>query len=367
MSARAGKRCSTLPIYCTLMLTIAFPVRVRYRARSDATAALFVLLSQPLVDSGHIGAKAVGILAQVSKEVNQGTMEDSIWASLCQREYPCTNTYTQDFRKRKGYRWLYKRWSTPVVKRRPPSTTLGAPACQADAMYFDIQVKYDGASLYSKSVTAEILRPFLLSEGTVGLSFVDCEHGALILGKASWGCAETAFAGRSARHDGLPVHCLEFDERKLNVTIQVYRDTDETMSCVYSSKEREPKYERRLVVAPDFQGGGAITRESKFDLSQGQDPGILSYRKWQDTRVRLPLDYTSDAKEIMNRFPDHVEFGMDLSLKVVNDDMFAIDHIVISAFYMCPDRLELCQFNSEEEKEKSGVTLHHYLSLLQGS
>lgn len=69
----------------------------------------------------------------------------------------------------------------------------------------------------------------------------------------------------------------------------------------------------------------------------------------------------------MNRFPHHVEFGMDLSLKVVNDDMFAIDHIVISAFYMRPDRLELCQFNSEEEKEKSGVTLHHYLSLLQGS
>jgi hypothetical protein len=35
----------------------------RTRARSDATAAMFALILQPLVDSGHIGAKEVGKLA----------------------------------------------------------------------------------------------------------------------------------------------------------------------------------------------------------------------------------------------------------------------------------------------------------------
>lgn len=71
------------------------------------------------------------------------------------------------------------------------------------------------------------------------------------------------------------------------------------------------------------------------------------------------------AQEIMNRFPHHVQFGMDFHLGVVNEDHYAINQIDICALYKCPDRLVLRLFNSEEEKEKSGVTLLHYVSELQ--
>jgi hypothetical protein len=74
------------------------------RARSDATATMFALILQPLVDSGHIGAKEVENLAQVSQEMNEATMEDSIWASFCQREYPCISNYKLAFLEKKGYR-----------------------------------------------------------------------------------------------------------------------------------------------------------------------------------------------------------------------------------------------------------------------
>lgn len=56
----------------------------------------FALILQSLVDSGHF--------AQVSKEMNQGTIEDSIWASFCQREYPFTQHCTGPYLDRKGYR-----------------------------------------------------------------------------------------------------------------------------------------------------------------------------------------------------------------------------------------------------------------------
>jgi hypothetical protein len=56
------------------------------------------------VDSGHIGAKEVENLAQVSQEMNEATMEDSIWASFCQREYPCISNYKLAFLEKKGYR-----------------------------------------------------------------------------------------------------------------------------------------------------------------------------------------------------------------------------------------------------------------------
>jgi hypothetical protein len=53
---------------------------------NDATTALFVSIVQPLPDSGYIGVTEVGRVAQVSKKLKEAMLEDSIWASLCQRE-----------------------------------------------------------------------------------------------------------------------------------------------------------------------------------------------------------------------------------------------------------------------------------------
>jgi len=94
----------------------------------------FALSLQSLVDSGHVSVKDVGSLAQVLKERNQGTIEDSIWSSFRQREYPLTQhgKGLSPYLERKGYRWLYKYWSTPIVKRRPPPQRLGPPSCSLD-------------------------------------------------------------------------------------------------------------------------------------------------------------------------------------------------------------------------------------------
>jgi hypothetical protein len=82
-------------------------------------------------------------------------MEDSIWASFCQ----CTSNYTFAFLEKKGYRWMYKRWSTPVVKRRPPSA-LGLPSCPAENFYSLVQVKYEKNTVYSRSISGRRLLPF---------------------------------------------------------------------------------------------------------------------------------------------------------------------------------------------------------------
>ena len=121
-----------------------------------------------------------------------------------------------------------------------------------------------------------------------------------------------------------------------------------------------------LLVYPDIQQGQVVSRDTKFDLSKPQDQGRLSYYDWkQGRKTRLPLNHSRNAHEIISRFPHHVEFGLGYCLNVVNEDQFAITKIFIDASYLCPERLELCVFNSDEEKEKSGVTLLHYLSELQ--
>lgn len=335
-------------------------MRTRSRARSDAKGAIFVSILQPLVDSGHVEVKDLGVLSQVSKEVNQASMEDSIWAYFCQREYHCTNCYSKAFREKKGYRWLYKYWSTPIVKRHLPPNTLGLPSCPVDKMNFFIQVKYDGASLYARRVTAEKLS-HLLSKGKVGINLAG---NPLVLGKAHW----RSTRNRPVTASGFSVFCENFDESKLRTTIHVSnRSSKETVRCcIYSSKERKPTRRARLRVHPDIQEDEVMSSDTKFDLSKDQTSGVLSYQQWRGSRVRLPLNHSRNAEAIVSRFPHHVEFFVDFCVGVVNEDQYAICGVNIVAAYICSDRLQLRQFNSDAEKERSGVTLLHYLSELQG-
>lgn len=103
--------------------------------RRSTTGGALASILQPLVDSGYLGADTVGELAQVSKEVNQATMEESVWSSFCQREHPNTSDLT-DIVAAKGYRWLYKRWSAPMVKRRPAPIQLELPRVKLQTFAF---------------------------------------------------------------------------------------------------------------------------------------------------------------------------------------------------------------------------------------
>lgn len=136
--------------------------------------------------------------------------------------------------------------------------------------------------------------------------------------------------------------------------------------CIYSSKDRTPKQNSALYVYPDIQQGQVVSGDTTFDLSKQRRQGCLSHVEWkQGHKTRLPLT-PSTTQEMISRFPHHVEFGVGYGLNVVvNENQYAITEIFVEAMYPCPERLKLVRFNSDEEKEKSGVALLHYFSELQ--
>jgi hypothetical protein len=80
---------------------------------------------------------------------------------------------------------MYKRWSTPVVKRRPSPSALSLPSCPAENFYFHFQVKYEKNPVYSRSISGRRLLPFLFLNGYVGVPLDSSgNHGPIILGKA---------------------------------------------------------------------------------------------------------------------------------------------------------------------------------------
>jgi len=330
------------------------------------TATTLASIVQPLVDSGFVSVAQVGSLAQVSTDLNKAALEESIWASLCQREYPITAQFPAPVKHTKGFRWLYKKWSTPIVKRRPSPTPLAPPACKAEDISFYVHIKYKDVPVVSATCSAEDLVP-LMEGGRVSISL----GSSAILGNAEWdfpGCDKLSYEADDC--DGFPVWCQDFDVSKLHVLIHVYRATDTSMCCVFDSNDSSPLLVKSAQVHPCLEeGDNEITRKTKFDLSKPRSLGLLSYVKPKGGDIRSwPLRDTKEAAEISLRLPYPIRLAAALQCGVVKDDKFSICSLTLFAMetngdYGGSGR----EFRSQEEAKKHGVTLLHILSELQDS
>jgi len=342
-------------------------MRTRRRALSEATATVFASIVQPLVDSGYIRVAQVGKLAQVSRELNASTVEDSVWASLCQRDYPNTKNFSQLFLESRGHRWLYKRWSAPMVKRRPVAALppLAPLSCTADQLHFDVHVMYDGIPVFSCGYEVSSLS-YLFESGAVGLEL----HNPFVFGKAQWDFSERQRleyeAGRS-NSEGLPAKCAkEFHARKLSATVHMFQMTDTSMCCLYSSKECIPASHGALRLHPMVANGETITRDAKFDFSKDQTKRTICFKR-PPSLERWPLKHSQEAAEIMHRLPYYVYMDVSLDISVIEGGEVALTWISISTIKMGEENSSDPFFNSAEEKEKHGVTLLHILSEVQGT
>ena len=330
------------------------------RTRSKTSIAFLCSVLQPLVDSGYVCAAEVGTLAQVSNELNQATLEDSIWASFCQREYASTKIIFKSIKEFKGHRWLYKSFSAPVVKRRPPAPALEQPACLPSQVFLCVNMKYDGIPIISTMFNLGTLRVFL-EQGRVRIKF----RQPIILGKAEWSYTEVQKrlyeSGRQTQQ-GLPVKCRGFDSSKVNWRVHLFRTSGLAMCCLFRSGENERRGNVDVLVHPEVDEN--ITSQTKFDLSRDQKNGLLSFRKPKNANIESwPLQHTRQAEVILDKFPYPLFLESSFEFGVVEGDKFAITSIVLVV--MTKDSNTPRRFHGNQEPH--GVTLLHVLSELQGT
>ena len=335
--------------------------------RSEVAADMLASTIEALVFNGHVGTAELGNLAQVCKGVNKVVSQDSIWASLCAREYP--GSYRDTRVERNGHRWLYKRWSAPIAKQRQEDLVpLGPPSCTANQLVFDVHIKYDGKMIYTSTSGGSYMKRYLLEEGGVKISIA--KDASIILGKAQWNCSEEdllRYERRMPTAVGLKVKCQGFDERKLDVSVHVYNSKDNTMCCVFRSTERNFYSLRPIRAHPSIQEGERVTLQSKFDLTREQQQGILRSSP-PNPEERLPMKQTWKAFNILQRLPFPIDFDMDLCLDIVEGGNVGITQFGIHSLWNDSERKNRAcnRFDSRKEEKKHGVTLLHILSELQG-
>lgn len=337
----------------------------RSKAKAEASAALFISIIQPLVDSGYIGAKEIGRIAQMSKEMQAAMAEDSIWASLCRREYPNTESFLPVFLRQKGrYLWLYKRFACPVKKESRQLSPLSAPpSCSSDEILLCVDVKMNGRSILN-TVNGADQYHYLLETGTVMAK----SEAPIVIGKVEWDFTEEQrrdFRRGSATRSLLPVRCKEFDGKKIDTRVHVYRDVpgEPSMCCIFDSDGYT--LERSMRARPLVDEGEEISNETKFD-TDCEFRNTVEIKKPFNAIQGWPLRDSDMANAIQRRLGCPIFLKFWLYLRVVEDDMLAITGFSMEACKkLGPDNCP--RFNSQEEKKKHGVTLLHILSELQDS
>lgn len=339
-----------------------------------------------LVDSASLSAREVGRIAQTCKKLNEVCMEDSLWASFCQREYPATRCFSKQANVlnegSKGYRLLYKSWSAPVVKRRPPANKLGPPSCRSHHLFLAINMKYNGTPIYAAMMNLGTKIGILLETGSVKIkvsSNVSSHNNAsppkMTFGKAVWdyGARDKALYVRSAvrRQHGLPVKSETFDPSKLDVRIHLYRSHDNAFSCLFSSRDCTIHGQARALVHPEDPEN--ITLQSKFDLTRDQRIHCISLKQLapdgtqDDGSIRgWPLQHTHQAALIMQAFPHPLFLEPHFGFSVLEDGDFAITRIALHVMTK-EGKAKPRKFKSKQETGNHGVTLHHVFSELQGT
>jgi len=74
---------------------------VRWSSYFHSTGSRWFLFCAHRGTDGHA-------CTQTASGIQRATLENTIWASLCQREWPNTSTFPWSFVEEKGYRWLYR-------------------------------------------------------------------------------------------------------------------------------------------------------------------------------------------------------------------------------------------------------------------
>lgn len=345
--------------------------RTRGRIRAEAKTSLFASIIQPLVENEFLNALDMGKLAQVCKVTKEESMNEEIWAALCVRDYPISRVFSESYKQKHGFRQVYKRWCAPVPKRQRPSRdvlplVLPPPRHKADEVFLTTTIKYDGKPIYSGGSYVSRFTHLLNEGGCV----VTLAH-PFVVGKAKWNTSQwqmdsyaRSYAVGNA-NEGLPVRCDTFDRQKFEISIHLHRHK-EKMICVFRSQDRirESRVQRTrvhpIVSPPD---DGAVTSQSKFDLTKEQIHGSLAYKKLA-THERLPFKTDWLSLQVAARLPHPIHFACGVRFGVVGDDDFAITHIDYWAFWNDPVDRCLRPYNSVEEVKEHGVTLLHILSAL---
>lgn len=352
-------------------------MKTRRQARAESVAAAaardeakFASILQPMVDSGFIGVAEVGIMGQLSKMLNRATLEEDIWASFCQQEYENTSLISKQIIAAHGYRWLYKRWSSPVIKRQ--KLLLAPPSCTPKDLKLFIQVRYDGRKIYSGEISKELVRDLL----TVGKGF---EHLPLpvVFGKIEWNFSALERVhyerGISPGGRGLPVKCNEYDETKVEARIHLLRKPDSAMCCLYDSQECCPTECLLWYLHPKVEADETVTRQAAIDTTKSVKHSKVLMENFRNRVVEnWPLKNCDQATAIMNKFPYPVRLAVVPVPTVVNGTQFAINRIAVYVVRMneterASTRTEFSLFASDEEEKKHGVSLLHILSEIQGA
>lgn len=97
-------------------------------------ASLLASILQPLVASGFVRVAEIGTLAQVSKCMQQATLDEAL---LCHCNYPDVADLPAEVKesKERGYRWRYKRRTIPGPKKRPCRRSLAPPSCREEDLF----------------------------------------------------------------------------------------------------------------------------------------------------------------------------------------------------------------------------------------
>lgn len=323
---------------------------------------MLVSFIQLLVDNGVLGIPELSKLIFLSRAVRDATLDDTIWASLCNREFPNTKFLPRDIFFSKGHLWCYMQWKAGIAEQRP-SRPLPPPSCTANDIVLYIHLKHRGKPFASVPILGELMET-LVTEGSVDCGIVK----PATLGKAEWHFTndEASQYEKGTLETPLYAWWSEFDQREFDVSIHMLRLTDLAMSCVFSPRPGDRECLEGVKVHP--KPGKVLTPQTEFDLSKGQQWSNLSFGPWSLTQS-LPMKQTALAAEIKSRLPNPVVFSFDCQFSVVEGGLLAVTGFTIELMKMSgidedghPET-----FDCRKEEASHGVTLLHILSELQGS
>lgn len=322
--------------------------------RPNITAeALLAASLQFLVNSGFIDAAEVGTFAQTTHGLNAAATEERIWASLCNRVWLDKATFPTSVAETMGHRWLYRQWSAPIAKRKPPSDRLSPPSCTADQIHLFVIVRHRGVPIYtnSGSLGGEVLSQLLEN----GEAVQSLEENPIII----------------TSDDG------DFGDGELDGRIQVLRTTDSAMCCVFSSKLKFHGVQRDDDEEIIHHFGINLNRHIRVGTSDLDPDFSFSFDgplvAPEGSFREMPLRQSSMAKDIKNRFSEPMGFGLSAGVEIVYGESLrlVITSITVKAISLNCDDIRASPpvkvFDSQEQEDKHGVTLLHFLSELQGT
>lgn len=324
---------------------------------------MFASCVQLLVDNGFIGFQGLVNLIFLSWEVHNATLlDDGVWESLCNHEFPNTRSIPKELRQARGHLWLYLKWKSRVPREPLPSSLgpMPPPSCTADDIKLFVSLKHKEATFIDLVVDGERLVELLERHETT-YEFQEPK----VLGKAAWLNLKLHRVWLHDPNDNQAIDC--------SVSIHLFRYNDSSISCVLDCPTNEGGHcGDELYVYPKLNPGEVFTENTEFDLSRGQRTQYFCFSPWIFGDVGLvlrkgcPLRQTALAVEIKKRLSDRpVVFEIYCKLAVVNGGLFAITSLTIKAVQLLPFDHDVDEAGTVRFFADHGVTLLHILSEIE--